>query len=465
MRNQDCAIRVNDLLAWEAVAVPPSSHAVADSPDLRNRRAELARMLLAAACTLALVLPGANAETKPLFQPPDCAVDCSTTAPSLQLTPAQGDPDPDGCFPNCNMIDWNYLVNALSGVLLVALGAWAISRRYRLALPVYFMAWGTQIAFTNAATVSQDRDTAFLVFLLSQILLPLQAMLLLNYVVDRARDQAHRVVGIIAKTLAILVALTVLATLIVSLAAPGSVLAIKESNNGDLLRETKPLSSWLIQFPHFMGTALGLGLLAWMRPRDNKDRLLTGALCLAWACATAFVISQGFRAHVQDRVLMGSMEACLVTAALVGPGFLLWRTPRWWRHLPLALLIPLLSAASWYIALGSIEVRAAFGPGAARVVAMALFLPALLSSPPEPLSKMVRLHRAPAWAAVATTFLATAILQVAAASPNLFGNAWKSSAINLAISSLILVGAMGIYQTRNLLPQAPSGQPEGMRKR
>ncbi|MCA1812278.1 MAG: hypothetical protein LC623_09765 [Halobacteriales archaeon] len=408
---------------------------MADSPDLRNRRAELATMLLAAACTLALVFPVANAETKPLFQSPGCPPNC---APAIHLAQEE---EQEGCYPNC-LMNWYFFVNALSGLPLVFLGVMTILRHNRLALPLYLMAWGAQVAFSNTAANTPDVSPAFLMFLLSQLFLPLQAMLLLNYVERKASEDALPRIQTWAKWSAVGLGVIVLAALLLSVFFPDLVLTTTPQSNGLLKRQMKAIPTLVIQVPHFLGTTFGLVLLGWLRPK-GKDALMAGSITLAWAYAVSYTLSNTYHLDKPDLILYGTFAIATAAIALLVP-ILLWRgLSSAWRYA--VVLIPLAAVAAWFVEGRSEALRASLGPGAVRL-ALAIPLAIALWGAGTALSKTTRLHLVPTWVSAATTALAVLILNAHAKFH--LNPEWTSTGTSLATASLILIGGMGVLQTR-----------------
>jgi len=206
-------------------------------------------------------------------------------------------------------------LNAGSGLLLVAVGCWsAFNPRQGLGLPLFLMAWGSQVALTNATTVPGAGSAAPWLFWLSMVFLPLQAVLLFYHVAHKAADdpdpaRRRRIVNISRAVCFVAAACMALGAALAIIPQGRQLL----QDGDDLVLRDTAWPRLLFDAPQYIGVALALALLA-RQASTKQDHLLVTGLALAWLYVLAFTLFVVHTSRLEQAILFAA-------AAIVGFAF------------------------------------------------------------------------------------------------------------------------------------------------
>lgn len=357
-------------------------------------------------------------------------------------------------------MNWFYVLNAVSGVLLVALGAIAAFRpgkKIFSGLPLFLMAWGAQLALTNLASTTTQDSTAYLLFWLVELFLPLQAMLLLYHASEANQaGSAKRWIHKTCRVLAIAAAVLGLTGMLAAATWTSSILTVDPVEGGHKVTA----GPWALAFfdaPQFIGVAFALVLLSFVKSSQQtwKDRAILVGLCVGWASSLARPLARQVMntTSVPLLIILAVAATCVV---LIVPARLLWSA----RHEPSKAVLAAVGGAAAIVGAGLLAWvgphangmwSTLLGPGMFRLLSLALLVPALW---PNHISMTLQQKDAPTKVlplGVCTLAVAIATAIIPTDSTNLIDSVWHTYAGGLAMASLAIIGSIGAFQLRELV--------------
>jgi hypothetical protein len=354
-------------------------------------------------------------------------------------------------------------LNASSGVLFLALGAFALFRPSKtgIGLPLFLMAWGTQITFTNVAGNTSDGPTAALLYGLGEMLLPLQALLLLYYASERAREEpTHGLIYSLCRIASIVIAGGALAGAF-ALLVPSLISTAPPTATG-YEEQLGILGFWLFKFPQVLGITLALALLSWQaisRRTRATDKIILAGLCFAWAYFVGFGIQDEW-SNAQRWWVLLVFAASLITTAILIPSH--WFFSRAGRGLALAgsatLVVGLLGT---FVPQTENMIGALLAPGTFRLMAGAALAVALWPRRTEQvlLDRSARVRLVPVGAAFLASLVGFTIRALAVLRPSHIDASTITYSLALMLTSLFLVGLLSVLQVVHGIRAFLQGQP------
>jgi hypothetical protein len=366
-----------------------------------------------------------------------------------------------GAPPRAMPVDASSLfaaVNIASGLVFVAIGAAAAMRPgARLALPLFLLAFGAQVAFINLAA-SQARDVAAVLYVAGLAFLPLQAAFLLLHAAEAAEARRLRRWAAAARIAALAALLVLLVGTVLAAVPEAGVLRVYAQADGRMAMDPDD-GGLLLYFggPRLVGVSLALLLLAaTVRPRPagadpsaapapRTEALVLAGLAAAWAGTTAFPATEELLREGRSGWMLGALGAAALAACACGV-----RLARL-RHLALgvAVLAAAGLAATAAALKGNVPLAKVFlGPGALRL-AGAVALLATLHWPSL---------RGQWWTAVSMPFLAIALFASLASTVFIFASMasgvpahWLQLGAGSGLAAVLLIVLTSIAPTYNAL--------------
>jgi hypothetical protein len=363
------------------------------------------------------------------------------------------------CPPNCNAAPTPqitfYGLNAMSGIALVALGAWALlgsARTPWATFGAYLLAWGTQLALTNAASYTTDHATSLTLFWLGQLFLPLQALLLLLYTSQQAEPDSR--MYHIARWSALVAAACMVVGLILAATIPSQVLTITPNPTGHQVK-LGALDA-VFQDSNTLGIALSLILLTRIAvaTKTKTMRNLLFGLALAWAYSFTFnlvdqALQDGYWSHFDTNAWSSIPLAVAAAVAVVCLPIMWWRS----SYSPIHAGILMLAGVLAIVDHQENMVGALFAPGLPRLVAagwLAWSLPSF-----EPIDRNTVARMFPVGFSVLATVVALGIIEANAltfaSSTKTLGPVLLTMEASLALASFAIIGLLGFaYAAKGL---------------
>lgn len=207
-------------------------------------------------------------------------------------------------------------VNTVAGVLLAGLG-WLLAVRSRsLALPLFLVAWGADLALRSLPFVAPDPDFAIALSWASLLLMPLQGLLLLCHVLGRTTHPALRSLCK-AAILAIIMS-------IITFVVRGALSADELFSAGDVgalaLVDLDMVGLLVVLAPQVLGVTLALILLS--RTFEHcRSWLLIHGVSMAWVSSFSYQLSDEVASKPRDLTALVILSIGVIGLA----GAIIWQ--------------------------------------------------------------------------------------------------------------------------------------------